>query len=659
MKDRDQVILEHILTEDKLNHANSHLGKLDDTSDSIFASPNKPWDDTKKFRVALIIAPAWGVLFPPYNIAKITGSLRQFDYSTKVYDLNIESYHALDADYWRGEKYFLWTIRENFIEKILPIAKPLFDKVIQEIVEANPKVIGFSVYNTSLFATEYIITELKRFLPNACYIAGGPEVITGESINFLPFNYFFVGEAEETLLSVLEELPDEYPIGERIGSIESKLNLENVAFPDYSDYNLKSYMHPDGVSIETSRGCVAQCSFCAETYFWKFRSRTPDRVVEEMEQQIKLYGVKRFWFVDSLVNGNLKNFERLIDLILEKKLDIKWNSYARCDGRMTKEFIKKIALSGCTCLSYGVESGSQKVLLDMRKKVDVWEIENNLKHGAEVNLFNHVNWMIGFPTEKPIDFLHSLQLLANARKHIGAISPGFGAGPATASHMFTDWKDYKIMSEKWFGDNVFLNQWYTEGYQNTILNRFIRIKLLHAWLDILETKAESTIINSQRYSNIQSLYEFKTTSPCKEYQSPDEYVVLQHTDSTNFNDLIANEYLAIIYAMWIYFSKFTFTIKFDPKNDKETFGDWLVHDYTANVFVKVDNQGNYSIDIKHEFKHTHEEEILIKDQSFSESFTKRGNINDWISKENQVKETVHEQYRTKKKIIPITSLQSS
>ena len=111
--------------------------------------------------------------------------------------------------------------------------------------------------------------------------------------------------------------------------------------------------------------------------------------------------------------------------------------------------------------------------------------------------------------------------------------------------------------------------------------------------------------------------------------------------------------------MWTYFNEFTFHIVFDPIKDKETFGDWLVHDYTANVFVKVDNQGNYSIDIKHEFKHTHEEEILIKDQSFSESFTKRGNINDWISKENQVKETVHEQYRTKKKIIPITSLQSS
>ena len=378
-----------------------------------------------------------------------------------------------------------------------------------------------------------------------------------------------------------------------------------------------------------------------------------------MEQQIKLHGVRRFWFVDSLVNGNLKNFQRLVDLILEKELNIKWNSYARCDGRMTKEFIEKIYMSGCTCLSYGVESGSQKVLLDMRKKVDIWEIENNLKHGAEVGLFNHINWMIGFPTEEPIDFLHSLQLLANARTHIGAISPGFGAGPAMFSHMATDWKEYNMIGDKWLGDNNFLGTWYTEGYQNTILNRFIRIKMVHVWLDILEKNANSTIINSQRYPNIEDFYKFTTNATCKDYQKPDDFVSLQLNTSNNFSNIITNEYLSIIYAIYIYFGEFTLTLSFDKTKDKETFGDWLVHDYTADILVKINSDGNYVIHIKHEFKHTHEVEILIKDQSFNESFTERGNINDWVSSVSQVKETVHEQYRNKKKVISITSLQSS
>lgn len=651
-KDRDQVILEHILIEDKLDHANSHLGNIDPITNIQFISPDRPWDNTNKFRVAMIIAPAWGVLFPPYNLAKLTGSLRQFDYSTKVYDLNVESYHLLNNDYWRGEKYFLWTIKENFDDKILPLVKPIFDKAIADIVEANPRVIGFSIYNTNLHATTYIVNEIKRLLPDVCFIAGGPEVVTGPSLSHLPFNYLFIGEAEETLIQVLEELPNEYPIAKTIGTTDSKLNLENVAFPDYSDYNLKSYQHPDGVSIETSRGCVAQCSFCAETYFWKFRSRTPERVVEEMEQQIDLYGVKRFWFVDSLVNGNLKNFEKLIDLILEKKLNVKWNSYARCDGRMTKEFIEKIAKSGCTCLSYGVESGSQKVLLDMRKKVAIWEIENNLKHGSEVKLFNHVNWIIGFPTEEPIDFLHSLQLLANARTHIGAISPGFGAGPAAASHMATDWQIYGMLGNAHVGDINFLNAWYTEGYKNTILHRFIRIKMFHVWLDILKKKANSTIINSQEYSNIDQFYTFNSYEKCNEYVTADEFVVLNENKNNTLCDSIANEYLSIMYALYQYFGAYIFTIKFDPEDDKNTFGDWLVNDYTSSLFITISSAGMYTMSLNHTFNHPNDGEF-----SFNKVFVKHGDINDWVSKSNQVKETVHEQYRIKK-VIPITNLQS-
>lgn len=648
--DRDQVIREHILKEDKLDHANSHLGD-GKPQDISYNHLDKPWDETSKYRVALIMTPAWGVLFPPYNLAKITGLLREYDYSTKVYDLNIESYQNLDKDYWRGENYFLWTVKENFNEKILPNIKPLFDKVIQEIVQANPKVIGFSIYNTNVNATEYVVNELKRLLPDSCFIAGGPEVAAGHSLHYLPFNYEFVGEAEETFLSLLENLPEEYETHKKIGSTDSKLKLENFPFPDYSDYNLSNYQHPDGVSIETSRGCVAQCSFCSETYFWKFRSNTPERVVAEIEHQINTYGVKRFWFVDSLVNGNLKVFEKIIDLILEKKLDIKWNSYARCDGRMNQDFIKKIKDSGCTCISYGVESGSQKVLTDMRKKVDIWEVENNLKHGQEVGLFNHVNWIIGFPTEEPIDFLHSLQLLGNSRKHIGAISPGFGAGPAMFSHMSTDWKVYNIVGEHWLAEKTFLNAWYTEDYKNTILHRFIRIKLFHVWLEILKDHAESTIINSQRYHNINSYYRFKTSNVCEEYLTYDNYVNLNKFD--DFKGSIANEYLSIAYGLFKYFKGFEFTVKFGPEIDKPTFGDWLVNDYTGKFTISVNDNGDYTLRLAHKFTHDREHEKLFKDQSFAQTIEVNGNFKDFVSSESRIKETVHEQYRDKKKVITI------
>jgi hypothetical protein len=653
--DRDQIILKHIIEEDNLlNHANSHLGDNAVSADTSFKNSDIPWADTNKFRIAMIMLPAWGIIFPPYNLAKLVGMLREHGYSTKVYDLNIESYHKIlnstTEDYWRGERYFLWTVEENFKQYVFPQIVDILNRVLDELVQSNPRVVGFSLYNTNLHAAVYFINELRKRIPDVCIVAGGPEVMTTGmargKLATLPVNYYFVGESEESFLETLETLPDTYPIAKFIGSMESKLKLESYAYADYTDYNLSSYMHPDGVSIETSRGCVAQCSFCAETYFWRFRSVTPERVVAEMQHQIKLHGIKRFWFVDSLVNGNLKNFERLVDLMIENELNINWNSYVRCDGRMTKDFLKKVKQSGCTGLSYGVESGSQKVLLDMRKKIKIWEIENNLRDGREENIFNHVNWMIGFPTEEPIDFLHSLQLLANLRKAINVISPGFGAGPAAQSHMNTDWRDYGIVGESFVAETKFLNTWFTDGYKNTMLHRFIRIKMFHVWLEILKDHAGSIILNSQRYNNIKDFYTLVCSESNIDYVEQDCFVKLDRL-SGSFSNSIVNEYYALFYALYLYFGKCSFTLQFDSVIDRQTYGESITQDYNASIEFNLDENGLYRLKIYHKFANSN------SPQDFVQEYMDAGNIKDWISPDNQTGETVHT--RRRKNIIPIVA----
>ena len=115
-------------------------------------------------------------------------------------------------------------------------------------------------------------------------------------------DYVVKGEGEQELLTILENhhtIPDSNDIT-YFGGLKSNLDLNTLPFPDYSDYDLDLYEHADGVSIETSRGCVAKCTFCAETHFWKYRWRESNRVADEMEYQVNKYGINRFWFVDSL-----------------------------------------------------------------------------------------------------------------------------------------------------------------------------------------------------------------------------------------------------------------------------------------------------------------------------------------------------------------------
>lgn len=672
--DRDQVILKHILENDKpqhdtSDHASQHLGKIPNVNDVVFSNPDIPWKKTSKYRVAMVMAPAWGVIFPPYNLAKLVGLLRHYDYSTKVYDLNIECYRLMNGiveqDYWRSEKFFLWIHKDNFNKFILPYIKPILQKAIQNIVASKPKVVGFSIYNTNVFATGYMVREIRRLLPDVCIVGGGPEVSVSDlraSIKMLPFNYLFVGEAESTFIDFLENIPKQYESSKYIGDNDSKLKLEDFPYADYTDYNLENYKYGQGVSIETSRGCIAQCSFCAETYFWKFRSLEPERVIAEMKHQIELHNIKRFWFVDSLANGNLKNFERLIDLIIENNLDIHWNSYVRCDGRMTKKLLDKVKDSGCTSLSYGIESGSQKVLHDMRKKIEVWEIEQNIRDSKDIHV--HANWIIGFPTEEPIDALHSLQMIGNIRTYVDAISPGFGAGPAAASHLQTDWHVYGIVGKEFVFDTTFLQSWYTENYRNTMLNRFIRIKFFHVWLEILSSLGNSTIDNSQRYPNIESFYKFKSPNKCKDYVTYDEYVNLDRLNPDEFSHNVTNEYFVMAYILYLYFGAYDFEFTFDHEIDKNTFGNSLASNYDSKFKISMSDTGDYTLSIEQTFKHRSDDpntDLILKqererkDQSFIFNYHDSGNINDWVMAEKQTKETVHAQYRNKKKIIPIVS----
>lgn len=655
---RDEVLMEHVLNEDK---------DLQKDRNIKFKNPDIPWTDTDKFRVAMIMPPAWTILFPPYGTAKLTALMRQYGYSVKVFDINIESYYLLkelhDQDYWKTERHFLWSIKENFERYLLPDLKELFNGLINKVVESDVEVIGFTLYTTSVYAAEYIVKEIRKRKPEICILAGGPETITNPTIfdeggllhNI--FNYIFIGESEDNLIFTLENLPNELPLNEKIGTVKSRLNLEYYPYADYSDYDIKNYLE-HGVSIETSRGCTAQCSFCSETYFWKFRSQDPIRVVDEIEHYVKTYKVRRFWFTDSLANGDLKRFEKVINLLLEKKLGIKWHSYSRCDGRMDEIFIRKVVASGCTALSFGLESGSQKVLLDMRKKIEVWEIENNMRDCRKAGMFNHTSYMIGFPTEEPIDYFHSLLTLYNVRKWIGSLSLGYTTGIAKSSHIETDYRLYNIVGTEqpvYRYETTFLNQWYTDDYKNTIIHRFIRLKFSYIWLEIIKDHRNSNIYNCQRQETMKEYYslELKKNKEVLDYVEHDFHVNFnQFTES--FADSVANEYIAIFYLIYKCFNRFTFTFKCRPEDDLKNFGDYLANNYTSDVYFDINKNGDYKLIINHKFIHETDEENLKQryeeekqrcDQSFDQYIEKTGHISEWQTEVPVIRETVHERYR--------------
>mgnify|MGYP001211084874 CR=1 FL=1 len=628
--DRDSVLRELI------KHDNSHLGpslvdRQQPTSTVEVLHPRgyNYWSEITPnpptgVGISMVVAPSWGIIFPPYGTARLTGLLRHYGHRVVVHDVNISAYHHVlknnYTNWWNSIYYYSWELPTYYTD-VHPKIKPVLDKAVKNILNDDTELIGFSVYQTSILATLYMIKEIKEKAPHKKIAVGGPEAFNDwfedtveDLFQYDPcmIDFRVTGEGEQELLTILENL-NSYPTSNNtkpliMGGFKSRLSLEELPFPDYTDYDLSLYEHPDGTSIETSRGCVAKCTFCAETHFWKFRSTSAERTIEEMKHQINKYGVRRFWFVDSLANGNFKEFKKLIQLLKDEKLEIRWNSYARNDGRMDLQMFKDIRETGCATLSFGVESGSQVVLDAMKKKVEVWEIEANLKDGKQAGMQNHCNWIVGFPTEGRQEFMHSMALLWNTRKDMFAISPGYTCGDAPFSEMQLNWQSFDIAWKEKIGDNRFLSNWFTKDYANTILHRFIRLKFTNIWLNLMKDNADGTVINTQRRPSLQDSYKF--TPLTNEYnerieqtQETFNYFIDKTSLSKNLSCTLANEYTVFAWLLYKAFGAHSFEMKCSPEIDLPEFGTFVTNNYWSSVKWTVDKTGIINSSLTHRFEH--------------------------------------------------------
>jgi hypothetical protein len=333
-------------------------------------------------------------------------------------------------------------------------------------------------------------------------------------------------------------------------------------------------------------------------------------------------------------------------------MDIRWNSYARCDGRMDLDFFHKIKASGCSLLSFGVESGSEKVLDEMKKKIKVWEIENNLRDARIANIENHVNWVIGFPTETTADWCHSLHVLYNTRNWVTVISPGMTCGDAPLSDMNKNWKDYNIAWNEKPWDNKFMSNWYTIGYENTVLHRSIRLKYANQWLSMCVNEAEGSVINAQSRPGFNKFVDFKWNNPGKyvDYipqQDKQDFNKFNHTDIRGqFAASLANENLPHMWIMYQAFGGHSFKMIWDPKMDMEEFGMNLATMLSGEAEWNVNDNGDYEFKCWYEFEHiaqnedatVKDHEIVREDMSFKKQlFEASGNLSefDGIIKHNE------------------------
>lgn len=558
---------------------------------------------TRKTHLVLIMAPEWGVYFPPYNLARLTAVTRAAGYRTSIFDINVKSWqrikNALPFDPWHHAREWMW-VGKNYYDNLHQHLEPIFQEYIEQIVALNPDVIGFSMYYTNEEPSNWIAASLKKRLPNAKFICGGPNAAVMAPRSKIFYNHIVEGEGEQVILDILDKVENNQPIGSRILKKDPKLrlDLDSLPFPDYTDYDLNEYSLPGGISSEISRGCVAKCVFCTEVHFWKYRGRMSGSLLDEIEYQQKHYGASFVWFIDSLVNGNLKELRGFCLGIKERNLQIEWQGYARCDGRMDLEYYKDLAASGCRQLSYGIESGSQKVLDLMKKEITVEEVEENMRCGSIVGIQAHTNWIVGFPNEDIVGFADTMILIWRIRNcNVLTISPGLSLMLSPGAEM--------TMEQEKFGidPKVFLNMWTTRDLKNTKVHRLVRMKTLGIFLEHLNSN--QTIFGFDRpnlKNTYQIKYDVKNISDTNVFREEFDYNII--TDGPNdFANSLMNEIWAFLRTTWRALGPYEINIQFRPKEDMDEFGDRLGCNYTADHHFKIDENGNWSAEHSYDFKH--------------------------------------------------------
>lgn len=149
-----------------------------------------------------------------------------------------------------------------------------------------------------------------------------------------------------------------------------------------------------------SRGCPYPCTFCVEAVLsWhKVRSRSPEKIVEELEWLDKDLGVRNILFQADLFTARKKEVRELCELIIERKLNVRWTCNSRVDT-VDEKLLRLMKAAGCWLIAYGVESGSQTVLDACKKMTTVEQIEKTIKLAHEIGIMNWGYFIIGLPGE--------------------------------------------------------------------------------------------------------------------------------------------------------------------------------------------------------------------------------------------------------------------
>ncbi|MBT9133077.1 MAG: 2-hydroxyethylphosphonate methyltransferase [Firmicutes bacterium] len=309
-----------------------------------------------------------------------------------------------------------------------------WQQIETELQRMKPDVVGITNPYANQFSNAIIASEIvKRISPKIVTVVGGPHASV-RPVDFLRAKSIDIvvrDEGEYIMPQIVRSVQGETRLAEIEGIAyrengEVKINpwgtfikdLDQLPFPSYHlidiqkhfDLMRRGYLSKlfikkhRALPMVTSRGCPFKCVFCSiHLHMGRiWRANSPKYILSHLEHVVKNLNIRQVSFMDDNLTLDSKRFEQILDGIIEKDIDITWDTPngVRADT-LNREILLKAKKAGCVSLAIGIESGEQEILdkvihksLDLSKVVEVCRI------CREIDLPLGAFFVIGFPGER-------------------------------------------------------------------------------------------------------------------------------------------------------------------------------------------------------------------------------------------------------------------
>ena len=363
----------------------------------------------------------------PLGLGYLASSLHSQGYFVRIYNADIgEEDKTFPTIISNSNRIYA---QQNYIDALKDRHHLVWVEIENTIKEFAPDIIGISAMTPTL-PSAYRVAEICKTLNKNCPIIFGgihptvqpEEVIANENVD-----YVVIGEAERTIVELADALQSSKEILNKIDGLlyindgTKRQNLPREFEPDIDKFPLparnlvlrpKLYSANNMGALITARGCPFRCTFCNAKQLWtrKVRYRSVENILDEIKEIINLYNVKHLRFNDDSFTVNRHWVLNLCRRIIEEDLNISWTCLSRVD-LLDQEMLEVMREGGCTSISFGIESGSDRVLKLIQKDTNREMILQALKLVRKNRINFSTCFLIGLPFETASDMRETIELV--------------------------------------------------------------------------------------------------------------------------------------------------------------------------------------------------------------------------------------------------------